>query len=94
MSEEALKDGVIQQRFAVVRYPALTLLESQMWKVMNPCVIMHNIIIERKCDTTLDDDQPFNYQETLAAIEHLPQEFTAFLHTHQKIRDAGGHAQL
>jgi hypothetical protein len=61
---------------------------------MNACVIMHNMIIESECDELVHDDQPSNYQEPLVEVKHVPQEFSAFLHMHNEIRDAGVHAQL
>jgi hypothetical protein len=46
---------------------------------------------ERLCDHAQDDDQPFDYQGPLAEVEHVTQEFTAFLHMHEKIQDADVH---
>jgi hypothetical protein len=65
-----------------------------MWEVMNVCVILHNLIIESERDEPMHDNQPFDYQEPFAEVEHVLQEFGAFLHMHHGIRDADVHAQL
>jgi hypothetical protein len=87
--------GVLQARFAIIRYPALTWSTSQMWEVMLACVIMHNMIIESERDAPVVDPLAFVGMCPLAEVDHeVPTEFGAFLQMHESIRDGVVHDQL
>ena len=58
--ESARKDverafDVLQSRWAIVRHPARCWSVETLGKVMNACVIMHNMIIEDERPTRLND---------------------------------------
>jgi hypothetical protein len=46
--EQAL--DVLQDRFAIVRYPIFTWSQEKIWVVMHACAIMHNLIIDSERD--------------------------------------------
>ena len=80
--------GVLQSRFAVVRYPAQTWSKDQMWEIMTCCVILHNMIIESEQEEPVFDTEPYHRQGPLAQVDHqLPATWTAYLSMCQEIRD-------
>ncbi|XP_003559562.1 uncharacterized protein LOC100822590 [Brachypodium distachyon] len=87
--------GVLQARFAIVRYPALTWSKDQMWEVITACVIMHNMIIESERECPVFDTELYERMGSLANVNHqVSAAFAAFLSRRQEIRDAGTHQQL
>jgi hypothetical protein len=87
--------AMLQARFAIVRYPALTWLKDQMWEVMNACVTMHNMIIESEREYPVVDPEPYHRQGPLATVDRkVPAAFAAFLAMLQEIRDKNTHSQL
>jgi hypothetical protein len=90
--------GVLQQRFVVVRFPALSWSKDQMWEVMNCCVCLHNMIIEneRKYSVPLSEQAaPYEREGPLAQLNHqVPTSWAAFIAMHQEIRDSTMHQLL
>jgi hypothetical protein len=87
--------GVLQARFAIVRFPAITWSKTQMSETMNACVIMHNMIIESEPEHPVYNPEPYHRQGPLANVDHqVPAAFAAFLAMRQEIRDTNTHSQL
>jgi hypothetical protein len=57
--------GILQQRFAVVRFPTMTWSHDHMWEVINCCVIVHNIIIENESIHPVPEVELFTSRERL-----------------------------
>ena len=87
--------GVLQQKIAVVRFPAMTWSQSQMWEVMNACICLHNMIIENERDDPVDENETYFRQGPLAEPDHqVPASWASFLAMRQEIRDPIMHEQL
>jgi hypothetical protein len=52
--------GVLQDRFAIVWYPAFTWLKDQIWEVMNACVTMQNMITEIEREQLVVDTESYH----------------------------------
>ena len=98
--ESARKDveqpfGVLQQRFAIVRYPALTWSNEQMWEVMNCCVILHIMIIKSERHNPVHDHMPYDFEGPHAEVDHnVPTEFADYISIHLEICDENTHNSL
>ena len=76
----------------------MTWSKSNMWEVMQCCVILHNMIIDNERDDPVPDSEtriPYYRQGPLADVYHqVPASWAAFLATRQEIRDTTAHQDL
>jgi hypothetical protein len=80
--------GVLEARFAIVGYPAVTWSQEEMWEVIKCCVVLHNMIIESERKNQPMDDHPYYGQDPLAHLDNeLPAYFTYFLAMYTKIQE-------
>ncbi|KAK1665435.1 hypothetical protein QYE76_053594 [Lolium multiflorum] len=89
--------GVLQQRFVVVRFPAMTWSKDQMWEVMNCCVCLHNMIIENERKHPVppaEQEAPYEREGPLAQPNQVPPSWAAFIAMRQEIRDSTMHQLL
>jgi hypothetical protein len=85
--------GVLQARFAIVRFPAFTWSKDQITDVITACVILHNMITESESERehiVLDHRQ--GPQAEVGG--QVPPTLAAFLAMCSKIRDTTTHHQL
>jgi hypothetical protein len=90
--------GVLQQRFAVVRFLCLSWSKDQMWEVINNCVCLHNMIIENERKYPISPSKqatPYEREGPLAQPNHqVPASCAAFIAMRQEIRDSTMHQLL
>jgi hypothetical protein len=90
--------GVLQQRFALVRFPTMSWSKDQMWGVMNCCVCLQNMIVEneRKYPVHLSEQAaPYEREGPLAQPNHqVPASWATFIAMRQEIRDSTMHQLL
>jgi hypothetical protein len=96
--EAARKDverafGVLQSRWAIVRYPARTWSPERMWNVITACVIMHNMIVENERDDNIYD-QGWDFQGELAEPSAEVASWEQFMHVTENLHDRHIHNRL
>jgi hypothetical protein len=86
---------VLPSRFAIIRYPAFTWSQDQLWEVMQTCVILHNMIIKNDRKTRVRYVGPYECQGPLTKVDHpVPAEFADLFSMHTEILDNNVYAQL
>jgi hypothetical protein len=85
--------GVLQVRFDIIRYHALTWSQEQISEEMHVCVIIHNMIIENgRGDPATRGDHMYAFEGPLAAFDH--QIHAAFADFLAMISDEGVYHHL
>ena len=107
--ESARKDverafGVLQSRFAIIRYPALVWDITKIAKIMRACIILHNMIVEDGRDRDMANYQfmaDFEQRGESGATpvessytKRRPDYMKRYIESRTRVRDRASHKQL
>ncbi|CAK8532768.1 unnamed protein product [Lathyrus sativus] len=88
---------VLQSRFAITRNPLRSWHLNTLQRIMNTCIILHNMIVEDEC-ATYGGNFDFSYDHFSNDATILPNnsnvDFQEFLHRRFEIRDKQIHRHL
>lgn len=94
--------GVLQARFAIVKYPARSWDKDKIGKTMRACIILHNMIVEDERDgytlrnvEQFDEGQGSRTPNVLPPTSlHIPSNLGNLIGVRNRLRDRNTHLQL
>ena len=95
--------GVLQSRFAIIRYPALIWDITTIAKIMRACIILHNMIVEDGRDNMSNYQYSLEFEQVgESGASHVsstyqpkrPDYMSAYIESQTRVHNRVGHGQL